>query len=251
MTRHDNGSTKRIDDSLTKNRLIVLANREPYIHEHADEGIEVRRPASGLVTGIEPLLIASGGVWIAHGGGSADRDVVDDRSTVAVPPDEPSYSLRRIFLSEEEIAGYYEGFANEALWPLCHLAYTKPHFRRSDYDTYRDVNLKFVEATAEVCDDDSIVLIQDYHFALAAEMMRSRGIEAPIHLFWHITWPPPEVFRFCPWSEELLSGMLGADIVGFHSLGYCRNFLATCAAELDCEIDEDQLTVTRAGRTTR
>ena len=231
-------------------RLVVLANREPYIHENIEGEVVVRRPASGLVTGIEPLLVASGGVWIAHGGGSADRSVVDDRSIVEVPPEDPSYSLKRIWLSDDEVKGYYEGFANEALWPLCHLAYTKPKFRPKDYETYRRVNEKFVEATVEVTHGATIILVQDYHFALVPAMLRKRGSRAPIHFFWHIPWPPAEIFQLCPWSEELLSGMLGADIVGFHSLRYCRNFVESCARVLNCEVDQDELTVTWEGRTT-
>lgn len=240
----------RLNESMAGRRLVVLANREPYIHEHDDGEIHVRRPASGLVTGIEPMLVASGGVWIAHGGGSADRTVVDEHSSVEVPPEKPSYSLRRIFLSQEEVAGYYEGFANEGLWPLCHLVYEKPKFRRSDFETYSKVNRRFVDAAVEVCDDSTIILIQDYHFALAPAMLRKQDSGAPVHLFWHIPWPPAEVFRICPWSRDLLVGMLGSDIVGFHSLGYCRNFIESCASELDCEVDREELMVRFRGRTT-
>lgn len=244
------GLEQSLLDELHGKRLVVLANREPYIHENIDGEVVVRRPASGLVTGIEPMLVASGGVWIAHGGGSADRAVVDERSIVEVPPDDPSYSLRRIWLTEEDVQGYYEGFANEALWPLCHLAYTKPRFRPSDYETYRKVNEQFVEAAVEVTHGATIILVQDYHFALVPAMLRARGSRAPIHLFWHIPWPPAEIFQLCPWDAELLEGMLGADIVGFHSLRYCRNFVESCARTLDCEVDEEELTVTYRGRTT-
>lgn len=244
------GLTQSLLDELRGKRLVVLANREPYIHENVDGEVVVRRPASGLVTGIEPLLVASGGVWIAHGGGSADRAVVDERSVVEVPPDDPSYSLRRIWLNKEEVEGYYEGFANEALWPLCHLAYTKPTFRPKDYEMYRRVNEKFVEAAVEVTHGATIVLVQDYHFALVPKMLRDRGSRAPVHLFWHIPWPPAEVFQLCPWNRELLTGMLGSDIVGFHSMRYCLNFLESCARILECEIDHEEMTVRFRDRTT-
>jgi trehalose 6-phosphate synthase len=238
-------------DSLRGTRLVVLANREPYVHEHVDGAIVVQQPASGLVTGIEPLLIATGGVWIAHGSGSADREVVDERSIVAVPPDDPKYSLRRIWLTDEEVSGFYEGAANEALWPLCHLAFTKPVFRQRDFEIYRAVNRRFVDAAIEATAGPAIVLVQDYHFALVPAMLRERGSRAPIHLFWHIPWPPAEVFRLSPWSRELLEGMLGADMVGFHSLGYCRNFVESCRRILESEADLDTLTVHHKGRTTR
>lgn len=237
-------------NSLEGARLVVLANREPYVHEYVDGEIVVQQPASGLVTGIEPLLIATGGVWIAHGSGSADREVVDERSVVAVPPEDPKYSLRRIWLTDEEVTGFYEGAANEALWPLCHLAYTKPVFRPSDFEAYRAVNRKFVDAAVEAMDRRSIVLVQDYHFALAPSMLRERGTRAAIHLFWHIPWPPAEVFQLCPWGEALLRGMLGADIVGFHSLRYCHNFVESCRVILQCEVDDDALAVRLDGRTT-
>jgi trehalose 6-phosphate synthase len=239
------------DRALADRRLVVLANREPYIHERRNGGFEVLRPASGLVTGIEPLLAATGGVWIAHGGGSADRDVVDEHARVAVPPDDPTYALRRIWLDEKEVAGYYLGFSNEALWPLCHLAYTKPLFRLADYQVYEAVNRKFVAAAVEELDESSLVLVQDYHFGLAPRMMREAGVAAAIHLFWHIPWPPAEIFRICPWREEILRGMLGADLAGFHSLRYCRNFLASCAEILDCAVDYEQMLVTFDGRVTR
>jgi trehalose 6-phosphate synthase len=239
------------DDALAERRLVVLANREPYIHEQRRGEIEVVRPASGLVTGIEPLLAATGGVWIAHGGGSADRDVVDEHSRVAVPPESPTYSLHRIWLEGEEVEGYYLGFSNEGLWPLCHLAYTKPRFRRNDYEMYERVNRKFVAAAIEELDESSLVLVQDYHFGLAPKMLREGGITAAIHLFWHIPWPPAEIFRICPWREEILRGMLGADIAGFHSVRYCRNFLASCAELLDCAVDYEQMLVAFDGRVTR
>lgn len=238
-------------DSLEGTRLVVLANREPYVHERVDGEIVVQRPASGLVTGIEPLLIATGGVWIAHGSGSADRDVVDERSIIAVPPEEPKYSLRRIWLTDDEVSGFYEGAANEALWPLCHLAFTKPIFRPRDFDIYRAVNRRFVDAAVEATDGPAIVLVQDYHFALVPAMLRERGSRAPIHLFWHIPWPPAEVFQLSPWDDQLLRGMLGADVVGFHSLRYCRNFVESCQRILECEVDFDELTVHHRGRTTR
>ncbi|HUP48821.1 MAG TPA: trehalose-6-phosphate synthase [Thermoanaerobaculia bacterium] len=247
--------TRPLDDALIRSlagkRLVVLANREPYSHERVNGDIVIQQPASGLVTGIEPLLVATGGVWIAHGSGSADRAVVDERSTVPVPPDEPAYSLRRIWLTEDEVSGFYEGAANEALWPLCHLAFTKPTFRPRDFETYRAVNRKFVEAAVDATRGETIVLVQDYHFALVPAMLRERGSRAPIHLFWHIPWPPAEVFQLCPWDSELLRGMLGADIVGFHSLRYCRNFVESCSRILECEADFDELTVRLDGRTTR
>jgi len=130
-------------------RLVVVANREPFIHVHDGEEIRCNRPASGLTTALDPVLQACGGVWVAHGSGDADREVADERGRVAVPPENPTYILRRVWLSKEEEQGYYYGFANEALWPLCHIAYTRPQFNADDWEQYRRVNQKFAGAGLE------------------------------------------------------------------------------------------------------
>jgi trehalose-6-phosphate synthase len=231
--------------------LVVIANREPYAHQWRADGVPfVERPASGLVTGIEPLLRASGGTWIAHASGSADRAHSDGAGRLAVPPDAPSYTLRRVWIDEDEYERYYCGFANEALWPLCHLAHTQPSFRGSDWTAYQSVNETFARAAVEETPASGLLLVQDYHFALVPRMVRERAPHIATSLFWHIPWPSPDAIGICPWKEELLDGMLGADVVGFHTRQYCLSFLETVQRYLECRVDLDEMSVTRGGRRT-
>jgi len=229
---------------LHGNDVIVVSNREPYIHVRTPEGIRMQRPASGLVTALEPVMRACSGTWIAHGSGSADRDTVDRNDRVAVPPDHPLYQIRRIWLTKEEEDGYYAGFANEGLWPLCHIAHVRPTFRSSDFEYYRSVNERFAEAViAESKTKDPIVLVQDYHFALLPRMIRDRLPDATIITFWHIPWPNPEAFAICPWRSELLDGLLGSSILGFHTQFHCNNFVDTVDRLLEARVDRESFTV--------
>ena len=236
---------------LEGEEVIVVSNREPYIHQYVDGQIAVWRPASGLVTALEPVMRACSGVWVAHGGGSADRAVVDRHARVAVPPEHPAYRLRRVWLTEEEEAGYYYGLANEGLWPLCHIAHVRPTFRTSDWEKYREVNQRFAGAVAEESTSDNpIVLVQDYHFALLPRALREKLPEATVVSFWHIPWPNPEAFGICPWRDELLTGLLGSDILGFHTRYHCINFLDTVDRFLEARVDRETFTVTYQGKVT-
>ena len=236
---------QRLKDSLKRyllgERVVVLANREPYIHDFDKDGrIVVRHPASGLVTALEPIMRACSGVWIAHGSGSADRETVDEHGHVVVPPGEGDYLLKRVWLSEEEERGYYYGFSNEGLWPLCHVAHTRPLFRSGDWAQYQAVNRKFADAAvAEVDADDAIILVQDYHFALAPRMIREQLPKATIITFWHIPWPNFERLGICPHSEELLDGLLGSSILGFHTQFHCNNFFDSVDRFLEARIDRE------------
>ncbi len=227
--------------------VLVVSNREPYIHDMQDGQIILQRPASGLVTALEPIMRACGGIWIAHASGSADQAMVDAEDHLQVPPGAPAYTLRRIWLSEEEQDGYYYGFANEGMWPLCHIVFIRPTFRASDWEQYVAVNRKFADAViAEARTADPVVLVQDYHFALVPKMVRERLPEATIITFWHIPWPNPEVFSICPWKEDILSGLLGSSILGFHTQFHCLNFLESADRFLECQIDREHSTI-RAG----
>jgi trehalose 6-phosphate synthase len=231
-----------LSQHLHGERLTILANREPYIHERGPKDtIRIQHPASGLVTALEPVMRACSGVWIAHGSGSADCEVSDERGRVRVPPGEQSYTLRRVWLSEAEEQGYYYGFANEGLWPLCHLAHTRPAFRADDWEHYRTVNRRFADAVCdEVEGDDPIVLVQDYHFALAPKMIRERLPRALVLAFWHIPWPNTERFGICPWHREILEGLLGASILGFHTQLHCNNFFDAIDTYLEARIDRER-----------
>ncbi len=233
--------------------MIVVSNREPYIHNADAAGQPVIQvPASGMVTAIEPIMRACSGTWIAHGSGTADRAVVDRHDRLRVPPEDPQYALRRVWLSNEEEEGYYYGFSNEGLWPLCHLAYVRPAFRDSDWKQYVAVNEKFADVVArEAPSADPVVLIQDFHFALLPGLLRQRRPKATIALFWHIPWPNAETFGVCPWKRDILQHMLSADILGFHTRYHCQNFLATVDRFIECQIDYEHMTVTHQGHVCR
>lgn len=238
-------------DELPGVEVMVVANREPYIHNQGEDGIELQTPASGLVSALEPVMRACGGTWIAHGSGSADREVVDDKDRVRVPPSEPEYTLKRIWITEEEQDGYYYGLANEGLWPLCHIAFTRPVFREADWQAYRLINERFADAVAAEAQTSSpIVLIQDYHFALLARMVRERLPDATIITFWHIPWPNSETFGIFPWKEEIIHGLLGSSIIGFHTQFHCNNFLETVDRFVESRIDREQESVILQGHET-
>jgi trehalose 6-phosphate synthase len=233
-------------------RIVILANREPYIHQHAASGgVEVQHPASGLVTALEPIMRACSGVWVAHGSGNADRETVDRNDHVSVPPGEESYHIRRVWLSDEELQGYYFGFSNEGLWPLCHMAHARPVFRAEDWHQYSIVNQKFADAVCkEVDSKDPIILVQDYHFALAPAMIRKRLRAATVIVFWHIPWPNAEQMGICPWRNEILEGLLGSSILGFHTQLHCNNFLDSVDRYLETRRDQEQNAVVMQGHRT-
>jgi trehalose 6-phosphate synthase len=237
---------------LKGDEVLIVSNREPYIHtRRKDNVIEIQRPASGLVTALEPIVRATSGTWIAHGAGNADRDTVDKHDHVMVPPEHPAYRIRRVWLSKEEEQGYYFGFANEGLWPLCHIAHTRPTFRTQDWEHYRNVNQRFADIVAdEARSEDPIILVQDYHFALLPRMVRERLPRATIITFWHIPWPNPEAFGILPWREEVLEGMLGSSILGFHTQFHCNNFFDTADRFLEARVDRETFTISYGGNPT-
>jgi trehalose 6-phosphate synthase len=224
------------------------------MHERKNDGsIQVIVPASGLVTALEPVLLASNGTWVADGSGNADRDTVDARDRLRVPPDHPAYTLRRVWLSKEEEKGYYEGFSNEGMWPLCHIAHTRPIFRPEDWMSYQEVNRRFADAVLEEMEgiESPIVLAQDYHFALLPRMVKEARPDARVAIFWHIPWPNPEVFGICPWARDLIDGLLGADLIGFHIQSHCNNFLSSVDRSVEALTAWDRFEVNRKGHLTR
>jgi trehalose 6-phosphate synthase len=237
---------------LDGKKLVLVSNREPYIHERDGPVIRCIVPAGGLITALDPVMRACDGLWIAHGAGDADRETVDGNDTLRVPPKDPAYTLKRVWLTREEEDGYYYGFANEGLWPLCHITHTRPDFRLEDWTRYREVNEKFAEALlSEIAGEESpLILVQDYHLALLPSLIKEKRPDAKVAIFWHIPWPNPEAYGICPWRQEILQGMLGADIIGFHIQFHCNNFLETVDRFLESKIDWAQFSVTRAGHTT-
>jgi len=232
-------------------RFIVVANREPFIHRYDGDQVAVMRPASGMATAIDPIMDASGGTWIAHGSGDADRDTVDEHDRIRVPPDDPTYTLRRVWLTKRQEEGFYYGLANEGLWPLCHVTFTPPVFRPADWDTYREVNRLYADAVLqEAGDQPTFVFLQDYHFCLLPRMLKRANAKLIVAQFWHIPWPNREVFRVFPWKEELLDGLLGNDLLGFHIRYHCQNFLDTVDRTIEARVDTDRFEITRGGKVT-
>lgn len=243
-----------LQSKLQGDALFVVSNREPYMHVYDEKGaIRLLVPASGLVTALEPVLQACQGTWIANGSGNADRDVVDAKDHLLVPPHHPTYSLRRVWLSQEEDRGYYEGFSNEGLWPLCHIAHTRPLFRPGDWMYYQRINRRFADAALEEMEgtQSPILLVQDYHFALLPRMVKESRPDVRVAVFWHIPWPNAEAFGICPWQRELVDGLLGADLVGFHIQTHCNNFLQTVDRAVEALSDWDRFEVSRKGHITR
>jgi trehalose-6-phosphate synthase len=244
-----------LQTKLQGDALFVVSNREPYMHvfDEKDNSICVLVPASGLVTALEPVLQACAGTWVANGSGNADREVVDEHDRLRVPPHRPTYTLRRVWLSGEEDRGYYEGFSNEGLWPLCHIAHTRPLFRPGDWMYYQRINRRFADAVLEEMEgtQSPVLLVQDYHFALLPRMVKEARPDVRVAVFWHIPWPNAEAFGICPWQRELVDGLLGADLIGFHIQTHCNNFLQTVDRAVEALTDWDRFEVSRKGHITR
>ncbi|MFA5099763.1 MAG: trehalose-6-phosphate synthase [Candidatus Omnitrophota bacterium] len=242
-----------IQAKLGDKTLFVVSNREPYMHvmDEATGSVICIRPASGVVTAIHPILCACGGTWIAHGGGNADRKYVNSKDKLGVPPNDNRYILKRVWLTKQEEDGYYYGFSNEGLWPLCHNTHTRPLFREEDWQIYKQVNRKFADSLLEELPAQSpFVFIQDYHFTLLGQMIKEKRPDAKIALFWHIPWPTPEAFQICPYQKEILDGMLGCDLIGFHVQNHCNNFLDTANRLLESRVDTEKFSVVRSEKET-
>ncbi len=242
---------KLVQDKLGDHLFLVVSNHEPYVHTKSSEEIIYYRPVSGLTEALDPVMRASRQTWVAHGSGNADKKVVDSHDHVAVPPEKPEYTLRRVWLTQEEVEGYYLGFSNEALWPLCHVTFTPPTYNESEWNIYKKVNHIFADTVLEeVGDRKAVVLVQDYHFALLSGILKERNPGLTVGQFWHIPWPTYEIFRTCPWQEEILEGMLGNALMGFHIQSFCDNFLDSAEQALGAEVDRLNSTVTYKGKTT-
>lgn len=240
-----------IDDKMRGHKLIVVANRAPYIHQLIDGRIVCMKPASGMATALDPIVRACGGIWVAHGSGNADRHVVDERDHLRVPPEDPRYTLRRVWLSKEQEEGYYYGLSNEGLWPLCHVTFTRPEFNPADWQRYREVNALFARAVLEEAQGEpAFVFVQDYHFGLLPRILKEANPNLIVAQFWHIPWPNREVFRVFPWADELLHGLLGNDLLGFHLRYHCQNFLDTVDRAIEARVDQERSEVTRQGKLT-
>jgi alpha,alpha-trehalose-phosphate synthase [UDP-forming] len=240
--------TEKMGDYL----LVVVSNRQPYAHIFKKTKIECQRGVGGIVAALDPVMQACNGIWVAYGSGDADHKVTDGQGKVKVPPANPAYTLKRVWLTKEEENGYYYGYSNEALWPLCHTVFQRPVFRKEDWDCYVKVNQKFAEAVIEeLGDKKALVLIQDYHLCLLPKLLKEM---APNQLivahFWHIPWPGYEAFRICPQKKEILEGLLANDLLGFHIRYHCYNFIDAIDREIESKIDRERFSVVRGGHET-
>lgn len=227
-------------------KFFVVANREPVIHQYSGDQIEAVTPASGMATALDPIMEASGGTWIAHGSGDADRETVDQFDRVRIPPHDPTYTLRRVWLTPEQEQGFYYGLSNDGLWPLCHVAFRPPTFRLRDWEIYREVNQRFADVVLEEAGDEpAFVFVQDFHFCLLPRMLKNANANLLIAHFWHIPWPNREVFRIFPWKEELLDGLLGNDLLGFHIRHHCLNFLDTVDRSIEAKVNMERFEIVR------
>ncbi len=249
-------TSKKIIEKFLNNRLdeyefIVVSAAEPYTHNYVKDKVHAVRGAGGLITAMEPILKINKGLWIAHGRGTADREVVDEKDKIKMPPGKNSYTLKRIWVSKKNLRGWYYGFSNQALWPLCHNVFERPVFNQADWDSYQDVNTQFAESILqEVEGKKAVVWIQDYLLSGVAKVLRDKRPDLVIGHFWHIPWPVADTFKICPWDKEILEGMLGNELIGFQRHAYCRNFLTSVSKTLEAKVDFDAMTVTYNGRVT-
>lgn len=242
---------RSVREYLGRTRIIIASNREPYQHVRRNGTIEAIRSAGGLASALDSVARATGGVWVAQASGDADRETADATGRVAMPPGRELYTLQRVWIDDFERAQGFNRFVNGCLWPLCHIVYVRPHFVAEEWRAYQDVNRMFADAILEAAGDEpAIVLLQDYHLALAAAELRARRRDLTIVLFWHVPWPNPEVFRIVPWKNEILEGLLACDLLGFHIRYHGMNFLETVGQELEALIDRERGSIRRHGRTT-
>ncbi|HUI31631.1 MAG TPA: trehalose-6-phosphate synthase [Candidatus Acidoferrales bacterium] len=240
-----------IQSKLGDRLLIVVSNREPYVHFFDGDEIKCYVPPGGLVTALDPVMEASGGYWVAQASGEADNLVINGSNEVACPPENPKFTLKRVFLSKEEETGFYYNFANGGIWPLCHVAYVRPRFEQSDYRIYKEVQEKYADAVADIVGDrPAFVFIQDYHFANLAKMLKERIRNVVTAQFWHIPWPNSEVVRILPFKEELLDSLLYNDLLAFQTQYHLINFLDTVNRYLESRVEYDLSRVTRGRKTT-
>lgn len=249
-------STARELQTLVRSKFadttfIVASNREPYSHTYDGASIRWESPASGMTTALDPVMRVLGGTWVAHGSGNADKAVTDSHDGIRVPPNRPQYNLRRIWLTKEQVDLYYNGFSNQAVWPLCHAVYIRPMFEIEQWESYKEVNQLFAETVLQEAQGKrAFIFVQDYHLALLPRMLKESGEQLAVAHFWHIPWPTAETISTCPWAEELIEGLLGNDLIGFHTRQDCNNFLDSADRLLECRVDRDRYSITKGDKQT-
>ncbi|MBX4197986.1 trehalose-6-phosphate synthase, partial [Candidatus Parcubacteria bacterium] len=245
---------KLLGDRIGDYKLIVVSSAEPYTHGYYKDKITVVRGAGGLITAMEPIIKLNGGLWIAHGRGASDKEVVNEEDKIKMPPGRRQYTLKRLWITKRNLLGWYYGLCNEALWPLCHSVFERPIFRQGDWEAYTAVNQQYADAVLKEIDPDHkekvVVWIHDYHLALVPQMLREKYPDIIVGHFWHVPWPVAEIFRIFPWDRQVLEGMLGNQLIGFSRHSHCRNFLTSVSKTLEAKVDFDNLTITYNDRVT-
>ncbi len=231
---------KFVKKVLKGKQLVVAIQSEPYVHVKTPKGIKLQKGAGGAHVLLDGVLKQVGGLMVAVGRGTGDQQMSDAKGRIRVPPDTKTYTLKRIFLKKKELDGFYYGFANQTLWPLCHAVFIKPIFHTSWWEEYKQVNQKFADAILEeIKDDNAFIWVNDYHFALLPKMLQEKHPKLSVGVFWHIPWPTHEIFRICPWRKEILEGLLGADFIGFHRGYHVDNFVECARRELGVIVDNE------------
>ncbi len=201
--------------------LIIVSNREPYSIEKTKKGIQCKKSPGGLVSGLDKVMQSKGGLWIAQGSGENFKD----GEIINLPLDKPKYRVKRIKLSEIEIDKYYRGFSNGALWPLFHLFPERARFNEDDWDYYKKINEKFAGYVLKETSKNDLIWIHDYHLGLLPKILRNKNRKLKVGFFWHIPWVSWDIFSKMPWREEFFEGLLGSDLIGFHTEYYVKEFI--------------------------
>jgi trehalose-6-phosphate synthase len=237
---------KLTSERMRDHQLIIVSSAEPYTHAYHKDKITVTRGSGGIITAMEPIIKANGGLWIAYGRGPADKEMVNEEDKLKLPPGRNQYTLKRLWISKKNLVGWYYGLCNEALWPLCHSVFERPTFRQTDWDMYVAVNQQYADAVLKEVNGKlkAVVWIHDYHLSLVPQMLKAKRPDLIVGYFWHIPWPVADIFRIFPWDKQMLEGMLSSNLIGFNRHSYCRNFLTSVSKTLEAKVDFDNLTVT-------
>lgn len=244
--------TKTDLQNLVQERLgdylfVLVSNREPYVHVFEKGKVQCQRGVGGVISALDPIMQSCGGLWVAFGSGNADKQFADSQGKLNVPPDNPKYTLKRVWLTKEEEKGYYYGYSNQVLWPLSHMAFQRPIFREEDWEYYKKVNQKFADAIIEeIGHRKAFIWVQDYHLCLLPRYLKQMAPgQVIVAHFWHIPWPAYEVFRICPQKKEILEGLLSNDLLGLPIRYHCNNFIDVVDRELECKIDRERCSIVR------
>jgi len=208
--------------------FVLVSHRGPYRLRKTPQGVRRERTIGGLATSLLPLIEQLGGVWITSG---------ESTGRYLVPPRKPRFALHYLALSAEQRQGFYYGLSNNALWPLCHSFLGRVHYDLAEWNVYEEVNAEFARAALEEAGEDDVIWVHDYQMARVPHYIREQRPNAKMLFFWHIPFPPLEIFRTLPWRHLILEGLLACDVIGFHIPAYVRNFMEAAEDILGARVD--------------